>query len=135
MERNRKERLPWAIALLIVTFTIVIALAGGRIISNATHRSSYDYKAVQLASNRKLQVVDDGFVYYDGSYIGAVTTDGRVKWSHLLGRNADFDATIDGIKSDLFDGLVYMDLADDTGETLISNLSETLVATRKLQIL
>lgn len=49
--------------------------------------------------------------------------------------NADFDATIDGIKSDLFDGLVYMDLADDTGETLISNLSETLVATRKLQIL
>ena len=47
MERNRKARLPWAIALLIVVFVCVIALVAGRIISNVTHRSSYDYKAVK----------------------------------------------------------------------------------------
>lgn len=81
MERNRTGRLPWAIALLIVVFVCVIALVAGRLISRATHRSSYDYKAVQLASNLGLEVVDDGFVYYDGSYIGAVTTEGKIKWS------------------------------------------------------
>ena len=63
MERNRSGRLPWAIALLIVVFVSVIALVAGRIISRATHRSSYDYKAIQLASNLGLEVVKDGFVY------------------------------------------------------------------------
>ena len=81
MERNRSARVPWAIALLIVVFVCVVSLLAGRIISNATHRSSYDYKAVKLNSNLGLQVVDDGFVYYDGSYIGSVTTDGKIKWS------------------------------------------------------
>ena len=69
MERNRQARLPWAIALLIVVFASVIALAAGRIIGSATHRSSYDYKAVKLSNNIGLDVVNDGFVYYDGSYI------------------------------------------------------------------
>ncbi|MDO4866266.1 MAG: hypothetical protein Q4C10_06880 [Clostridia bacterium] len=123
MERNRNGRLPWAIALLIVTFTIVIALAGGRIISNATHRSSYDYKAVQLASNRKLQVVDDGFVYYDGSYIGAVTTDGRVKWSYLIGTNADFAANANGVAAWAGDTLTLID--SQTGTPSFSGAMET----------
>ena len=109
MERNRKERLPWAIALLIVLFACVIALVAGRIIGNATHRSSYDYKAVQLASNRGLQVVDDGFVYYDGSYIGSVTTEGRIKWSYLIGRNADFNANGNGVAAWSEESLTLID--------------------------
>ena len=97
MESNRTRRLPWAIALLIVIFTLVVALVAGRMISNATHRSSYDYKAVQLASNQGLEVIDDGFVYYDGSTIGAVQTDGKVKWTYLIGRYADFNANKHGV--------------------------------------
>lgn len=109
MERNRTGRLPWAIALLIVVFVCVIALVAGRLISRATHRSSYDYKAVQLASNLGLEVVDDGFVYYDGSYIGAVTTEGKIKWSYLIGRNADFDANSHGVAAWTGESLTLID--------------------------
>ena len=109
MERNRKERLPWAIALLIVVFACFIALVAGRIIGRATHRSSYDYKAVQLASNLGLQVVDDGFVYYDGSYIGNVTTEGSIKWSYLIGRNADFNANANGVAAWSGESLTLID--------------------------
>lgn len=123
MERNRKERLPWAIALLIVVFVCVIALVAGRIIGSATHRSSYDYKAVQLASNLGLEVVDDGFVYYDGSYIGSVTTEGRIKWSYLIGRNADFHANGNGVAAWSGESLTLID--SQTGTPSFSGAMET----------
>ena len=122
MERNRTARLPWAIALLIVVFVCVIALVAGRIISNATHRSSYDYKAVQLNANLGLEVVDDGFVYYDGSYIGAVTTEGRIKWSYLIGRNADFDANANGVAAWTGESLTLID--NQTGTPSFSGAME-----------
>ena len=46
-----------------------------------------------------------------------------------------YEADKEDLKSDLFDGLVYMDLADSDGETLCTNYSEDLIAMRKLQIL
>ena len=114
MESNRTRRLPWAIALLIVLFTVVVAVVGGRLISNATHRSSYDYKAVQLASNQGLEVVKDGFVYYDGSSIGAVTTDGKVKWSYLVGRSAEFTANDAGVAAWSGSQLMLIDIQTGT---------------------
>ena len=125
MDRNRKARIPWAIALLIVVFVMVVALVAGRIISNATHRSSYDYKAVQLNANLGLEVVDDGFVYYDGSYIGTVTTDGRIKWSYLIGRNADFDANANGVAAWSGESLTLID--SQTGAPSFSGAMETEV--------
>ncbi len=125
MDRNRKARVPWAIALLIVVFVMVIALVAGRIIGNATHRSSYDYKAVQLNSNLGLEVVDDGFVYYDGSYIGTVTTEGRIKWSYLIGRNADFDANVHGVAAWSGESLTLID--SQTGTPSFSGAMETEV--------
>lgn len=125
MERNRTARLPWAIALLIVAFVCVIALVAGRIIGNATHRSSYDYKAVQLASNLGLEVVDDGFVYYDGSYIGSVTTEGKIKWSYLIGRNADFNANGRGVAAWSGESLTLID--SQTGTPSFSGAMETEV--------
>ena len=122
MERNRTGRLPWAIALLIVVFVMVVALVAGRIISNATHRSSYDYKAVQLNANLGLEVVDDGFVYYDGSYIGTVTTDGHIKWSYLIGRNADFDANANGVAAWTGESLTLID--NQTGTPSFSGAME-----------
>ena len=123
MERNRTVRLPWAIALLIVVFVCVVALLAGRIIGNATHRSSYDYKAIQLASNLGVKVVDDGFVYYDGSYIGAVTTEGRTKWTYLIGRNADFDANANGVAAWEGESLTLID--GQSGTPSFSGAMET----------
>ena len=130
MESNRQARLPWAIALLIVVFVSVIALAAGRLIGSATHRSSYDYKAVQLASNLGLEVVDDGFVYYDGSYIGSVTTEGRVKWSYLIGRNADFDANANGVAAWTGESLTLIDA--QTGTPTFSGAMETDVLSARI---
>ena len=130
MERNRTKRLPWAIALLIVVLACVIALVGGRIISNATRRSAYDYKAVQLSSNNELQVVDDGFVYYDGGSIGAVTTDGHVKWTHLLGRNGAFEAAANGIAAWAGESLTLID--SQTGTTSYSGVMETEVLSARI---
>lgn len=130
MERNRTKRLPWAIALLVVVFVCLVALVASRIISNATRRSAYDYKAVQLAANMGLEVVDDGFVYYDGGSIGAVTTDGRVKWSHLLGRNAAFDASAGGIAAWSGEMLTLID--SQTGTTSFSGAMETEVLSARI---
>ena len=130
MERDRTRRLPWAVALLIVVFAIVVALVGGRIISNATRRNAYDYKAVQLSSNTGLEVVDDGFVYYDGGSIGAVTTDGHVKWTHLLGRNGDFEASPNGIAAWSGDSLTLID--SQTGTTSFSGVMETEVLSARI---
>ena len=90
MEQKRNERLPGAIALLIVVFTCVIALVAGRIITSSTRRSGYDFKSVSIPAALSMEVVDDGFIYYDGSSIAAVTTEAKVKWSYLIGKNADF---------------------------------------------
>ena len=128
MERNRKESLPWAIALLIVVFACLIAFVAGRIIGSATHRSSYDYKAVQLASNLGLQVVDDGFVYYDGSYIGSVTTEGKIKWSYLIGRKADFNANANGVAAWSGESLTVIDAQSGTPSYSGAMESEVLSA-------
>lgn len=130
MERDRTRRLPWAIALLIVTFAIVVALVMGRIISNATRRTAYAYQAVQLSSNYGLQVVDDGFVYYDGGSIGAVTADGHVKWTHLLGRNGAFEASNSGIAAWSGESLTLID--SKTGTTSFSGVMETEVLSARI---
>lgn len=97
MERNRTKRLPWAIALLIVVTTCLVAFLGARLVSYVTRRSAYDYKTVQISENQGLQVVDDGFVYYDGASVVAVSTEAKVKWSVLVGRDAAFQASGDGV--------------------------------------
>ena len=123
MERNRSKQLPWAIALLIVVFTCVLAFGGGRIISMITRRSAYDYKAVQIQSLNALEVVDDGFIYYDGSSIGAVSTDGRIRWSYLIGRNAEFDASNFGVAAWIDTSLTLID--KQTGTTSFSGTMES----------
>ena len=130
MEQKRNERLPGAIALLIVVFTCVIALVGGRIIVGATRRNAYDYKSVSIPSNLALEVVDDGFIYYDGSSIAAVTTEAKVKWSYLIGKNADFDVTDYGVAGWAGDSLTLIDL--NNGTTTFSGSMETDVLSARI---
>lgn len=114
MEQKRNERLPGAIALLIVVFACVIAFLGGRIIIGATRRNAYDYKSVSIPSNMAMEVVDDGFIYYDGSSIAAVSTEAKVKWSYLIGKDADFDATPYGVAGWTGDLLTLIDSTNGT---------------------
>ncbi|MBR7187281.1 MAG: hypothetical protein IKD53_01880 [Clostridia bacterium] len=129
MDRKRNTRLPWAIALLIVVFVCIVAYLGARLISGASRKSAYEYKTIEIASNLGLEVVEDGFVYYDGSSIGSVTTDAKVKWSYLIGKNADFDATDYGVAAWSEDSLTLID--SDTGTTTFSgNMDASVLSAR-----
>lgn len=97
MERERKSKIPWAIALLIVVFACTIAICGAFLINRFANRAGYDYQSVQIAANMGIQATDSGFVYYDGNSIGFVGSDAATKWSYRIGTSADFDATSYGV--------------------------------------
>jgi len=119
MDTRRNQRIPPAIALLIVVFACVTALLASRLIAGLTRRSTYDYKSVSIPASFELEVVDDGFIYYDGSSIVSVTTDAKVKWSNLIGKNVSFHATDYGVASWTADKLTLID--GGSGTTIYSN--------------
>lgn len=49
--------------------------------------------------------------------------------------NSDFEDEIGDLKSELFDGVVHLPILDSDGNTLLTNMGETLIATRKIHIL
>ena len=130
MEKNRNARIPGAIALLIVVFVCVTAFVAGRVITRVSRRSAYDYKSVSIPANMAMEVVDDGFIYYDGSSIAAVNTEARVKWSYLIGKNADFDTTDYGVAAWTGDSLTLIDT--NTGTTTFSGSMETDVLSARI---
>lgn len=122
MEQNRGGRIPWAIALLIVVLACAIAYGAARILTARTQDNAYDYKTVTIAQNPAIEVVGDGFIYYDGSSIASVSTQAKVRWSYLIGRNADFDATPHGVAAWVGDALTLIDGA--TGTTSFSGVMD-----------
>ena len=114
MERRRREGIPGAIALLIVAFACLLALLASRIVVRSARRSAYDYKSVDIPANQSVEVVEDGFIYYDGSSIAAVNTDAKVKWSYLIGKMADFHATDFGVAAWTGELLTLIDLKNGT---------------------
>ena len=100
MERERRARLPWAIVLLILALSCAIAIAAARIFVNATTRTVlHDAAPARPDSVQSVQTVGDGFVYYDGNSIVAVDSDGRIRWSYLVGSGASYDARDAGVAS------------------------------------
>ena len=130
MERKRAQRIPTPIALLIVIFACLIAFLGARLYSGLTRKSHYDYSAVEIASNMGLEVVSDGFVYYDGSSICSDTTDGKLKWSYLIGKNADFDATDYGVAAWSGSSLTLID--SSTGTTSFSGAMDADILSARM---
>ena len=130
MEQKRQGRLPAAIALLIVVFACVVAFMGSRIISGPTRKSAFDYRSVTIPLNAGIEVVDDGFIYYDGSAIASVTTEAKVKWSYLIGKDADFDATDYGVAAWSGDKMTLIDA--QTGTTSFSGNMETDILSARM---
>lgn len=98
MEKRHYGKNPWAIVLLILALTCAIAYGcaalGARIFSADGFGR---YKTVDIANLQDLQATSDGFVYYDGSTVSSMDTDGKVKWSYLVGSDAGFSATDYGV--------------------------------------
>lgn len=122
MERERRARLPWAIVLLILALSCAIAIAAARIFVNATTRTSFTTpRRLDLNSVQSVQTVGDGFVYYDGNSIVEVDSDGRIRWSYLVGSGASYDARDAGVASWVGRTLMLLD-----GETGIPDYSDTM---------
>ena len=130
MERRRRQGLPGAIALLIVLTVIVASLLFSRLILRSTRRDAYDYNSVELTDNQSLQVVDDGFIYYDGASIAARSSKGQIKWSYLIGRDADFYGTDYGVAGWTEKKLTLIDPA--SGTTTFSGEMETEVLSARM---
>ena len=118
MENRRNQRIPPAIALLIVVFACAVAYFGARLFTGMSRRTAYDYKTVNVPSSVALEVVDDGFVYYDGSSIVAQSTEPSVKWSYLIGKDASFHAGSFGVAAWSENALTLIDA--NTGTTAYS---------------
>lgn len=98
MEQNRRRRVPWAIVLLIIVLCCAIAYGGAVGINRVRSATSFaSTRAMQLSGVQKLETVSDGFVYYDGSTITKVSSEGEGQWNYMMGAGADFAADDAGV--------------------------------------
>lgn len=123
---RRKRRNPWAIVLLILVLCFGVAYGcaslGTRIFASNHFGQT---KTVDIANLQGLNVVADGFVYYDGSTISHISSDGDAGWSYLVGANAGFNASNYGIAVWQQNTLTLID--SDTGETTFTGAMEANV--------
>ena len=130
MENTRRNRVPWAIVLLIVVFACAVAYCGALLFNTLTGDDGYAYEVVELNGNKGLEVTDDGFVYYDGSSISAISSQAEPKWSYLIGSEADFDATDYGVAAWSDTSLTLIDSV--TGTTTFSGNMEAEVLSARI---
>lgn len=98
MVRRHTGKIPWAIVLLILLLCCGLAFGAAKLSQRAFSKDSFgSYKAVEIANLQDLQTTANGFVYYDGSTVSAISSSGSVRWSYLVGANAGFAATDYGV--------------------------------------
>ena len=97
MDRKRKAGHPWTVALLIVAFSCLIAFGGARVYHLFHQTTPFEYRTFDIGGNEGLEVLEDGFVYYDGSTITMVSTEAKAKWNYYFGADAGFHATNYGV--------------------------------------
>lgn len=98
MEKRRSRRNPWPIVLIILVLCCAVAFGGARLLNNAFRGDRLGYsRAVNIANIQDLQATATGFVYYDGSTVSAINSQGGVDWSYLLGAGAGFKASDYGV--------------------------------------
>lgn len=98
MDKRRSARNPWVIVLLIVALTCAIAYGLAALGTKLLNADSFGRtETVDIANLQDLQATADGFVYYDGSTVSSISSGGDVRWSYLVGADADFSATDYGV--------------------------------------
>ena len=98
METRKFRRNPWGIVLLILIFSCAIAFGTAYLFTHVLNQDSFGrYRTMAIPNMQSLEATADGFVYYDGSTVSSIDSSGRVKWSYMLGGNADFSATDYGV--------------------------------------
>lgn len=98
METRRTGRLPWAVAVLIAAAICAVSVLGAYLVRQAFGPRGYGaYTAVTLTGNQGVQVAGDGFIYYNGSTLSSVSSQGAQQWSYSVGANASFATGESGV--------------------------------------
>lgn len=119
MGKRRSRQTPWAIVLLVLLVCCAAAFGIGKMGSNALAGDTIGHaKAVNIANIQDLQTIDTGFVYYDGSTVSAIASDGGVKWSYLVGANAGFRASNSGVATWVGQTITLID--SHSGDTIFN---------------
>ena len=98
MDKRRTARNPWALVLLIVALSCAIAYGLAALGSKLLASDSFGHtQTIDIVNLQDLQATSNGFVYYDGSTVSSISSGGDVRWSYLVGAEADFSATDFGV--------------------------------------
>ena len=98
MDKRQTRRNPWTIVLIVLLLCCLVAYGGGKLFKAMFSGSKLgDTRAVNIANLQDLQVTSSGFVYYDGSTVSSLNSEGKVNWSYLVGTNAGFHASDYGV--------------------------------------
>jgi len=98
MDKRSSAKNPWTIVLLILVLSCAIAYGFASLATKLVAPESFGRtKTLQIANLQDLQTTADGFVYYDGSTVSSIDSDGDVRWSYLVGADAGFSATDYGV--------------------------------------
>lgn len=118
MDKRLNSKLSWGGALLIVILVTALAYLGARLFANLRSDNGFgSYALVDLPANQELQVTGDGFVYYDGSSLSRVASNGKSRWTYLVGANAQFNAQTTGVAAWSGSLLTLIDWTDGTVES------------------
>lgn len=98
MDTRKSVKNPWAIVLLIVLISCLVAYGFAALGRRISANDSFGHtRTVDIANLQALEATSDGFIYYDGSTVSAISSQGGVRWSYLVGADAGFSATDSGV--------------------------------------
>ena len=131
MEKRHSNRVPWALVLLILAFSCIlsygIAVLGTRVFDRETFGQ---YQVMDISNVQDLQVISDGFVYYEGSTLSSVASTGKVNWRYTVGHNVEFDASDYGVAAWSDKTLTLID--GDSGTTTFNSAMDSTVMSARV---
>jgi len=131
MDRTRTMRMPWIIVLLVVAVVCGLSYLSAYFLKGAFGSGVLgEYRQVAVAPGAKIQVAGDGFVYYDGSTLTHMDSNGDVRWTSLIGGNADFCAGRHGVAAWSGDMLTLIEM--ETGAATYSDAQDGEIVSARM---
>jgi len=130
MDTRNSARIPWAIVLMILVISCAIAYGcaalGDKIFADDSFGRT---RTIDIANLQDLQATSDGFVYYDGSTVSAIDSQGDVRWSYLVGADAGFSATDTGVAAWVGNTVTLID-SKSGSTTFNGNMADNVLSAR-----
>jgi len=128
MQKNRKRKLSAPVALLIALVVCATAFFSAWLWKGNTAAGA-GAKQVNANSVESVVPLKEGFVYYNGTTLGYVTSSGKVQWTYMAGTDVQFSASEYGIAVWKNKTLTLIDLDDGTIYYSVAQAEDVISAT------